>query len=99
MGKTKIIFLDTFIENVASVSLFIESKGLPQTAILYKEKVYDFIENLDFDKTEYADCREPERARSGLKCLPYNKKYTIVFYQFEAEVIFTEFIASKMIHW
>lgn len=79
MGKTKIIFLDTFIENVASVSLFIESKGLPQTAILYKEKVYDFIENLDFDKTEYADCREPERASLGLKCLPYNKKYTIVF--------------------
>jgi hypothetical protein len=44
MGKTKIIFLDTFIENLASVSFFIESKGLPQTAILLKEKVYDFIE-------------------------------------------------------
>ncbi len=62
MGKTKIIFLDTFIENLASVSFFIESKGLSQTAILYKEKVFDFIESLDFDRIDYPICREPERA-------------------------------------
>ncbi|MCP9762366.1 hypothetical protein [Lacihabitans soyangensis] len=99
MGKTKIIFLDTFIENLASVSFFIESKGLPQTAILFKEKVYDFIEDLNFDKTEYARCRDPERASSGLKCIPFNKKYTIVFYQIDDEVIIIEFVASKMIHW
>jgi hypothetical protein len=99
MGKTKIIFLDTFIENLASVSFFIESKGLPQTAILLKEKVYDFIEDLNFDKTEYARCRDSERANSGLKCIPFNKKYTIVFYQMDDEVIIIEFVASKMIHW
>ena len=99
MGKTKIIFLDTCIENLASVSFFIESKGLPQTAILLKEKVYDFIEDLNFDKTEYARCRDSERANSGLKCIPFNKKYTIVFYQMDDEVIIIEFVASKMIHW
>ena len=99
MGKTKIIFLDTFIENLASVSFFIESKGLPQTAILFKEKVYDFIDDLNFDKTEYARCRDPERANSGLKCIPFNKKYTIVFYQMDDEVIIIEFVASKNLHW
>ncbi|MCP9770737.1 hypothetical protein EGI22_22760 [Lacihabitans sp. LS3-19] len=98
MGKTKINFLDTFIENLASVSLFIESKGLTQTAILFKEKVYDFIENLNFDKTEYSTCRDPERASSGLKCILFNKKYTIVFYQMGDEVLIIEFVASKMIH-
>lgn len=98
MGKTKITFLDTFIENLASVSFFIESKGLPKTAILFKEKVYDFFEDLHFDKTEFSTCRDPERASLGLKCIPFNKKYTIVFYQMDDEIIITEFVASKMIH-
>jgi hypothetical protein len=97
MGKTKIIFLDTFIENISSISYFIESKGLPETALLYKEKVYNFIEKLDFDKVNYAYCRDLERASKELKCIPFNKKYTIVFYQFEDEVIITEFVVSKMI--
>lgn len=99
MGKTKIVFLDTFIEDIASISFFIESNGLPQTAILYKEKVYDFIEKLDFDTIDYPFCREPERASLDLKCVQFTKKYTIVFYQMEDEVIITEFVASKMIHW
>lgn len=99
MGKTKIIFLDTFLENIASISFFIEAKGLPQTAIEYKNRVYDFIESIEFDKIDFQICRDPERAYQNLKCIPYNKKYTIVFYQFSDEVIFTEYVASKLIHW
>jgi hypothetical protein len=99
MGKTKIIFLDTFIENLSSVSLYIESNGLPKTAILYKEKVFDFIEKIDFDTIDFQYCRDATRSKLGLKCIPYNKKYTIIFYQFEMEVLITEFISSKLIHW
>ena len=99
MGKRKVSFLDTFIDNVASLSLYIESKGLPHTAIQYKNKIYDFIEQLDFDLVEYSKCRDPERALLGLKCVIFNKKYTMVFYQFENEVIITEMIPSQNIYW
>lgn len=79
MGKTKIIFLDTFIENIASISFFIESKGFPQTAIDYKNRVYDFIENIEFDKIDFQICRDPDRAVQSLKCISFSKKYNVVF--------------------
>jgi hypothetical protein len=99
MGKTKINFLDTFIENISGISYYIESKGMPQTALIFKDKVFDHISYIDFDKIDFPFCRDVDRALMGLRCIPYNKKYTIVFYQFEKEVIITEFLASKMIHW
>jgi hypothetical protein len=35
----------------------------------------------------------------GYKCIPYKKKYTIVFIEFETEIIVSEFILSKRIYW
>jgi hypothetical protein len=97
MGESKIIFLDTFIENLASVSFFIESQGLPETAVKYKNRVYDFIEKLDFDIVDYPICRNQHRAVLGLKCIQFKNKYTIVFHQYGNFVIITEFIPSKLI--
>lgn len=59
----------------------------------------NFIRNLDFVKIEFAICQDLERAELGFKCITFNKKYTIVFYQLDDEVIITEFIATKMIYW
>lgn len=83
MGKTKINFLDTFIENISAISFYIESKGMPKTAIIFKDNVFDFIVKIDFDKIDFPFCRDVDRAVMGLKCIPYNKKYTIVFCQLE----------------
>jgi hypothetical protein len=99
MGQRKITIQTEVAEDIADIAYFIESKGLPETAIKFIKSVMNFIRNLDFDKIEFAICRDLERAELGLKCLPYNKKYTIVFYQLTDELIITEFIAAKMVYW
>jgi hypothetical protein len=97
MGKVEIKYTKQFADDLADLVLFIESKDLISTAIKYSDKVYDFIENLKFKKVNYANCKDPSRYQLGLKCIPFNKKYTIVLYQFEDLVIVTEFIPSKLI--
>lgn len=99
MGKRKITIRREVAEEIANISYFIESKGLLETAEKFTKSIMNFIRALDFERIDYPICRDPDRANLGLKCLPFNKKYTIVFYQMEDEVIVTEFVASKMIHW
>jgi hypothetical protein len=97
MGQIKISYSTQFSDDIADLIYFIESKGMLSTAKNYVEKVYAFIECLDFKKVNYATCKDRLRAYDGLKCVSYKRKYTIVFYQFENEVIITEFIAQKLI--
>jgi hypothetical protein len=69
------------------------------TAEKYVDAIYDFIDKLGDTRKSYPICREPGRAAIGYKCIPYKKKYTIVFIETEDELIICEFIASKMIYW
>jgi hypothetical protein len=97
MGKVEVKYTSQFADDLADLIFFIESKDMIATATKYADKVYDFIEKLNFDKVKFAYCKDPSRKQLGLKCIPYNKKYTIVLYQFEDLVIVTEFIPSKLI--
>jgi hypothetical protein len=99
MGKRKIIIRESVSDSIASVAWFIESKGLVATADKFTDDAYDFIENLANDIVVHAPCRDPERKDLGLKCIAYKKKYTIVFFESDNEIIVCEFIASKLIQW
>ena len=88
MGSRKIRIEPAAAENIAAIALYIESKGLLATA----EKFADA-------RKSYHLCKEPVRLALGYKCLPYKKKYTIVFIESADELIICEFISSKLIHW
>jgi len=97
MGKVRLKYTIKFADDLADLIYFIESKGLKETAYRYVEKVYAFIESLKFENVDYAYCKDTIRSNLGLKCVKYNSKYTLVFYQFPDEVIITDFVASKML--
>lgn len=99
MGQRKIIVKQTAADNIAAIAWFIESKGLIATADKFTDDVYDYFIKLADKRKSYSICREPKRASSGYKCIPYKKKYTIVFIEGESEIIICEFISSKMIYW
>jgi hypothetical protein len=99
MGIRKVVVKETAAENIAAIAWFIESKGLIATADKFTDNLYDYFLKLADDRKSYAICREPERATLGYKCIPYKKKYTIVFIESEEELIICEFISSKLIYW
>ncbi|MEI9934573.1 MAG: hypothetical protein WDM71_06905 [Ferruginibacter sp.] len=69
------------------------------TADKFIDAIYDYFLTLSDTRKSYALCREPERASLGYKCIPYKKKYTIVFIESATELIICEFISSKLVYW
>ena len=99
MGSRKIRVRPAAAENIASIALYIESKGMLATAEKFSDDVYDFILRLADTRKSYHKCKEPARAALGYKCIPYKKKYTIVLIESENELMVCEFISSKLIYW
>ncbi|MBK9382671.1 MAG: hypothetical protein IPN39_15275 [Chitinophagaceae bacterium] len=99
MGSRKIRIEPAAAENIAAIALYIESKGLLATAEKFADNVYDYIIKMADARKSYHLCKEPVRLALGYKCLPYKKKYTIVFIESADELIICEFISSKLIHW
>ena len=99
MGFRKITVRQSAAESIASISYYLESEGLLAAAEKFTDDIYDFIECLADDKKNYRVCREPIREVMGYKCIPYKKKYTIVFVELATEIIICEFILSKRIYW
>lgn len=99
MGFRKVIVKQVAAENIAAIAWFIESKGMLATAEKFIDDAYDFFINLSRDIKTYKICRDPERALLGYKCLPYKKKYTLVFIETQTEIIICEFISSRSIYW
>lgn len=99
MGFRKIIVRQSAAESIAKISWYLESEGLLATAEKFTDDAYDFIEKLADSRKGYRKCKEPVRDALGYKCIPYKKKYTIVFMEFDTEIIICEFILSKRIYW
>jgi plasmid stabilization system protein ParE len=99
MGIRKVKVLQSASESIAAVAFFVESKGLTSTALRFSDSVYDFILKLADSRKSFAPCREPVRAMLGYKCVPYKKKYIIMFYESDDEIIICEFVSAKKISW
>jgi hypothetical protein len=99
MGFRKVVIKQSVAESIAGISWYLESEGLLATAEKFSDEAYDFISQLGDNRKRYRTCRDPERDLMGYKCIPYRKKYTIVFIELDEEIIVCEFILSKRIHW
>lgn len=99
MGQREIIIKESVADSIAEIAWYIESKGLVATAEKFADDVYDFFVKLADSRRSHAICKDPERAIIGYKCIPYKRKYTVVFLESDDELIMCEFIPSKNIHW
>ena len=99
MGFRKVIVRKSAAESIAEIAWYLESEGLLATAEKFTDEAYDFMVKLGNHMKGYRICRDPEREAIGYKCIPYKKKYTIVFIKLNTEIIVCEFILSKRIYW
>lgn len=99
MGFRKVVIKQSAAEGIAAVAWYVESKGMVETAEKFVDSTYNFLEKLGDRRKAYSLCREPKRAALGLKCLPFKKKYIVVFIENDEEIIVCEFVPAKLIHW
>ena len=99
MGKRKVVVKESAANSIAEIAWYIESKGMLATAEKFTDEAYDFINALADGRHIHSPCKEPLRNLLGQKCKTFKKKYTIVFFEDEEDIIVCEFIPSKLIIW
>jgi len=99
MGSRKVTVKQSAAENIAAIAWYIESTGMVSTAERFADQIYDYFYKLADSTKSYSLCRDPNRSAFGYKCVPYKKKYTVVFLESDFELIICEFVSSKLIYW
>jgi len=89
--------MQSVADSIADIAWFIESKGLPATAEKFSDAVYDYFEQMADERRIYSKCKDVNRAFLGFKCVPFRKKYTIVFIETTSQITICEFLPSKLI--
>ena len=95
MGKRKVSILEPASESVADIALFIESKGLPQTAKKFVDEVFSFFEDLSDERLLHKPCNYNNVWKYlDYRCVTY-KKYVVAYLSQPKEIIICDFVVAK----
>src|SRR5437773_6076901 len=97
MGKRKVTILEPAVTSVAEIFLFIESKGMPQTAKKFVDEAFAFFEKLSDDTIEHKPCSYSFWKILDYRCVTYKKKYVVAYLSQEKEIIICDFVSAKLL--
>ena len=82
---------------MADIALFIEGKGMPQTAKKFVDEAFEFFEKLSDERIEHKPCNYNNLWKYlDYRCVSY-KKYVVVNLSQQNEIIICDFVASKLL--
>ena len=97
MGKRKVSILEPASTAVAEISLFIESKGLPQTAKKFVDEAFAFFEQLSGDRITHKPCTYSIWKWLDYRCITYKKKYVVAYLSQPNEIVICDFVSAKLL--
>jgi hypothetical protein len=97
MGKRKVTILDTAVENVAQVALYIEGKGLPKTAKKFVDEAFEFFGKLSDDIIIHRPCKHLEWMELNYRCANFRKKYVVAYLDNTDEIVICDFALQKLL--
>ncbi len=97
MGKRKVSILEPASTSVAEIALFIESKGLPQTAKKFVDEVFTFFEQLSDDRITHRPCAYHTWKWLDYRCTTFKKKYVVAYLSQPKEIVICDFVSAKIL--
>ncbi|HVY73934.1 MAG TPA: type II toxin-antitoxin system RelE/ParE family toxin [Puia sp.] len=97
MVKREVTILDAAVEAVANIALFIEGKGLPETAKRFVDEVFSFFHQLADEQIVHRPCRYAPWRKLTYRCATFRKKYLVAYLELGSEVIVCEFALAKLL--
>jgi len=80
MGKRKVTILETAVAAVAEIALYIEGRGLPQTAKKFVDNAFKFFEHLSDDIMEHKPCTNDLWKDLDYRCVTYIYRFDCLFF-------------------
>jgi len=97
MGKRKVSILEPTASSVAEIAMFIESKGLPQTAKKFVDEAFTFFEKLSDDRIVHKPCTYSTFKWLDYRCITYKKKYVVAYLSLADEIVICDFVSAKLL--
>jgi hypothetical protein len=98
MGKRKITILEPAINEVAYIALYIEGKGMSETAKRFVDKAFLFFEHLCDEAITHRPCKYEIWNSLGYRCANFKKKYIVAYLDNTGEIIICDFSLQKILH-
>lgn len=97
MAQRKISVLEKARDEIAYISYFIESKGMPATAKKFVDDCLLFFERLGDPKIRHRSCSYIVWSIQGYRCATFRKKFVVAFIDTEDEIFICDFAPLKML--
>jgi len=97
MGKRKVSILEPAVTAVAEIAMFIETKGLPQTAKKFVDDVFLFFAKLADERLEHKPCSYNQWKHLQYRCVSYKKKYVVAYLSQAKEIVICDFVSAKLL--
>ena len=97
MGQREVTILDPATEEVARIALFIEGKGLPQTAKKIVDDAFAFFATLSDERVIHQPCKHHAWKLLNYRCTHFRKKYVVAYIDNTDEIIICDFVLQKLL--
>ncbi len=97
MVKREVSILESAAKNIAEIAYYIESKGMPKTAKKFVDEAFEYFEKIANGIIVHKPCTYKNWKNLNYHCVPFKKKYTIAYLNFEEEIIICEFVSSRLL--
>lgn len=93
--KPKIIFRETAKTSIREIACYIETKGYPETAEKFAEKLYKFGNSLAVFPNAYPLCKQKQLASKKMHCAVFHKNYIFAYKKVRNTLIIYNVIHGK----
>ncbi|MCD4790236.1 MAG: type II toxin-antitoxin system RelE/ParE family toxin [Bacteroidales bacterium] len=93
--RIEVIFRRSASEDIANISYYITTKGYPENAKRFVDKLHKFGESLGIFPEKYTICRHKQFARKNFHCAVFDKNYVFVYKIETARIVIYNVIHTK----
>lgn len=93
--KPEVIFTNRASNSIEEIAIYIALKGYPETALKFKDLLYEFAFSLTDFPDKYPICKRKSLKRQNLKCATFKTNYIFVYKLIENELVIYNVIHSK----
>lgn len=93
--KPKVVFKENSRVAIRNIACFIETKGYPETAEKFANKLFDFGNSLSGFPDVYPLCKQKQLALKQMRCAVFYKHYIFAYKILKGELIIYNIIHSS----
>jgi plasmid stabilization system protein ParE len=77
--KVSVVLNPKAEQSIVDISIYIADKGHPETALEFKDSLYEFADSLSLFPLKYPICKHPALAKRNFHCAVFHKNYIFVY--------------------